>query len=328
MREKNHVGYNPDIKERHEDSSHVLVDHLLEKTNLQSVGKSIKEALYLLAEQGKEFVSFEEHSVQMIDYLYQEIGKDFLTEEEYQIARQGTVLSDIGKAGGPMMTELDKRLAVALYSFKNVPGGSSKTVMSLLHDHAPDLVRQLEVADEGTLLQELSHLTQSAELSLSGEDDWKNVTLQSFWSGGHTMWTYQHLMQPDTQVDPSVFPSAVLHHVFEGQNPGNILLNNGEFNQPYGERTVFGKPELLVLLVDKYDAMVERGKIGSKEGAIERISHDQAIASLSNLIGIARTESSLFAHVVLDSMARNMICNQAEQILQMMEEHLQSFHIQ
>jgi hypothetical protein len=57
-------------------------------------------------------------------------------------------------------------------------------------------------------------------------------------------------------------------------NPDSLVAEDGHFTKYFGKHASFERPEKLVILLDKYDAALRRG----------RCTHDQAIASLREAI--------------------------------------------
>jgi hypothetical protein len=57
-------------------------------------------------------------------------------------------------------------------------------------------------------------------------------------------------------------------------NPDSLIAEDGRFTKYFGKHASFERPEKLVILLDKYDAALRRG----------RCTHDQAIASLREVI--------------------------------------------
>jgi hypothetical protein len=70
-------------------------------------------------------------------------------------------------------------------------------------------------------------------------------------------------------------PAAATHHILENVNPDSLVADDGRFTKYFGKHASFERPEKLVILLDKYDAALRRG----------RCTHDQAIASLRDVIG-------------------------------------------
>ena len=62
--------------------------------------------------------------------------------------------------------------------------------------------------------------------------------------------------------------AAAAHHLLDGVNPEAIVDEDGNYSADFGENKHFHRPEKLVIVLDKYDALRRRG--GN--------SHEQAIA--------------------------------------------------
>jgi hypothetical protein len=86
------------------------------------------------------------------------------------------------------------------------------------------------------------------------------------------VWTL-HILQGDG-VPAEAVPAAATHHILENVSPDSLIAENGRFTKCFGKHAAFERPEKLVILLDKYDAALRRG----------RCAHDQAIASLREVI--------------------------------------------
>jgi hypothetical protein len=69
-------------------------------------------------------------------------------------------------------------------------------------------------------------------------------------------------------------PAAATHHILENVNPDSLVAADGRFTKYFGRHASFERSEKLVILLDKYDAALRRG----------RRAHDQAIALLRDVI--------------------------------------------
>jgi hypothetical protein len=97
------------------------------------------------------------------------------------------------------------------------------------------------------------------------------MTMREFWNL-HSAWTL-HVLQGDG-VPMEAVPAAATHHILENVNPDSLIAEDGRFTKYFGKHASFERPEKLVILLDKYDAALRRG----------RCTHDQAIASLREVI--------------------------------------------
>jgi hypothetical protein len=98
------------------------------------------------------------------------------------------------------------------------------------------------------------------------------MTMREFWNL-HSAWTL-HILQGDG-VPMEAVPAAAAHHILENVNPDSLIAVDGHFTKYFGKHASFERPEKLVVLLDKYDAALRRG----------RCTHDQAIALLREVIG-------------------------------------------
>jgi hypothetical protein len=97
------------------------------------------------------------------------------------------------------------------------------------------------------------------------------MTMREVWNL-HSAWTL-HVLQGDG-VPMEAVPAAATHHILENVNPDSLIAEDGRFTKYFGKHASFERPEKLVILLDKYDAALRRG----------RCTHDQAIASLREVI--------------------------------------------
>jgi hypothetical protein len=68
-------------------------------------------------------------------------------------------------------------------------------------------------------------------------------------------------------VPPGAVIAAAAHHLLENINPLAIIANDVRFQEYFAKGAMFARPEKLVILLDKYDALRRRSK-RSHEGAI------------------------------------------------------------
>lgn len=79
---------------------------------------------------------------------------------------------------------------------------------------------------------------------------------------------------PSKRCAERLVRTAGPHHILENVNPDSLVAADGRFTKFFGRHASFERPEKLVILLDKYDAALRRG----------RRTHDQAIALLREVI--------------------------------------------
>jgi len=104
--------------------------------------------------------------------------------------------------------------------------------------------------------------------------DVKKHTMIDLWNQ-HDYWTYDILTQYNQgKIDDKIIKIASTHHFFEGHNPAGIKKSEIEEITAAGALELVDK-YLILTLVDKYQAYLER----------EKISHQEAIKRLKSYIG-------------------------------------------
>lgn len=168
---------------------------------------------------------------------------DSFSEEGKSAILQGTVLSDIGKAGSPRMCEDERELVLRMYAVENVPEGHGLTVANFLRgvfrerqglssEQGRDSVWQF-----GAMLRRLDPFS---------SNDPEEVGMSEFWSKGHLVWTMESIV--GCNLPPLSVHTAGLHHRLEEIDPfdGSVPI---------------GLPVALVAILDKYQAFRERSKL-------------------------------------------------------------------
>lgn len=98
-----------------------------------------------------------------------------------------------------------------------------------------------------------------------------DMSMREFWNL-HSVWTL--LILRGDGVPPGAVIAAAAHHLLENINPLAIIAEDLRLKEYFDKSVLFARPEKLVILLDKYDAVRRRGKR----------SHDEAIAWLRQLI--------------------------------------------
>jgi hypothetical protein len=222
--------------------------------DLEQIRPSILARMRLLAET-TETVNDCERAVRIANdiFRYYDVLKPLrcFTALERRIVVIGTLFSDIGKSG-PAGAALDGQQLVA-----------EMFAVECLIDERTSVARFFEVyfpADAARRARRFGALGLDARM-----------TMRAFWNM-HSAWTL-HVLQGDG-VPMEAVPAAATHHILENVNPDSLIAEDGRFTKYFGKHASFERPEKLVILLDKYDAALRRG----------RRTHDQAIASLREVI--------------------------------------------
>lgn len=202
------------------------------------------------------------------------------SKKEQQIFAPGTLLSDIGKSGDIVVREADGEVRPA----KEIEVQATR---SIYESNAPlkrgeKYLRPNEVSvREGISMLYPDDEEKRAEIYVGLESigmDIENETMRDFFNR-HAQSTDDILREAN--VPAYIRCAASVHHLFEGVNPvdeeGNPLYDpkTGRFTRPdYTEK--IGRADLLIILMDKYDAARHRG--GGDRG------HDRAIQFLETYI--------------------------------------------
>lgn len=170
-------------------------------------------------------------------FEYYARGDAPLSETEKTTVRVGSLLSDIGKTG-PLAASLEQqRLVVRMFAVERVDD------------------EQMSVA---RFFSTYFGADASASIALFASLDLDpNLTLRQFWNL-HSTWTLE-LLQHST-VPPEAVAAAAAHHLLEHVNPRSIVADDDSFVLPFGSNLRFDRPEKLVILLDKYDAVRRRGR--------------------------------------------------------------------
>ena len=170
---------------------------------------------------------------------------------EQRIVLIGSLFADLGKTGPPNATEAEQRLIVEMFSVEGVRD-DQQPVSQFLAEHFPADASERE-----------------ARFSALGLD--ARMPMRAFWNL-HAGWTLE--VARSSGLPPEAVAAAASHHLLDNVNPGNIVTADGRYSADFGENVAFDRAEKLVILLDKYDALLRRG----------RRTHDEAIAWLGGLI--------------------------------------------
>jgi hypothetical protein len=221
---------------------------------LSEVDPDVCQRLGLLAEYS-ETVRDAQRIVQLARAFFDHYARRRPAESfdalEQRIVLVGSLFADIGKTGPPGATEAEQRLIVEMFSIEGVRD-DQQSVADFFAEHFPDDAAERQ-----------------ARFSALGLD--ARMPMREFWNL-HAGWTFEVARRgrlPDEAV-----AAAASHHLLEDVNPGDIVTADGRFSIDFGENVAFDRAEKLVILLDKYDALLRRG----------HRTHDEAIAWLREII--------------------------------------------
>jgi hypothetical protein len=247
--------------------------------DLEDASPAIRARMALLA----ETTSTVEDSERCVDlardvFRHYETSKPLqrFTELERRIVVLGTLFADIGKTGPAGAPPEGQRLIAEIFAVENVP------------DERMSVARFFEVyfpADAGDRTRGLGAL---------GLDP--RMTMRALWNL-HSAWTLR-VIRGDG-VPSEAVPAAAAHHLLENVNPDAIVAEDGRFTKYFGAHASFDRPEKLVILLDKYDAVRRRGH-GTHGDAIARL---RAVIAASPRFGADRTFFTLIED--LDAVGRS-----------------------
>lgn len=222
----------------------------------------VKARMVLLA----EFTATFDDGVRAMDmaekvFQCRELRFSPFSEGDKNIVRTGCLFSDIGKTG-PLRARLEQqRLIAQMFAVEGVRNDRMLVAEFFATYFSSDIERCLQ----------LFH-----ELGLDSA-----MPIRAFWNL-HSQWTYELLK--NSGVPAEAIPAAAAHHLLEHINPESMVADDGSFTQSFGANLAFDKPEKLVILLDKYDALRRRAQR----------EHAAAIAWLRSLLAT----HTRFAHDV------------------------------
>ncbi len=169
-------------------------------------------------------------------------GFAILDDTELREIFVGLLLSDIGKTGPEFpegMQETQKiqqiRDYLKLYSIKNIPNYESISL--------EDCIRKYFSEDKEMV----------SRFKAYGEDP--SQSMRNF-TNQHAHRSYK--IACNSGIPEDTIPAIALHHIFEDQNPDNLVAEDGHFTRDCGCNTEFHRPELLVVILDKLNAVQTR----------------------------------------------------------------------
>ncbi len=175
-------------------------------------------------------------------------GFSTLDETETKELYVGLLLSDIGKTGPEFhdgMKDGEKVMQIRdylkVYSIKNIPNYDSLSLQDCIRSYFTDPEELI------------------SRFTAYGEDP--NETMR-FFTNQHAHRSYK--IACNSGIPEDTIPAIALHHIFEDQNPGDLVAEDGHFTRSCGCNTEFHRPELLVVILDKLNAVQTRLTPGEK----------------------------------------------------------------
>lgn len=221
--------------------------------DLDDVAPAILERMRLLAET-TETVRDCERAAELAEDVFRHYDafkpRERFTARERSTVVIGSLFSDIGKSG-PADAGLDgQRLVAEMFAVERAR--ESATVRTFFDAHFR--------ADAAERVQRFCVLGLDPDMSM-----------RQFWNL-HSVWSLQ-ILRGDG-VPPEVVAAAATHHLLENVNPHAMFAADSNLTKYLGHTASFGRPEKLVILLDKYDAARRRS----------HRTHQEAIAWLHQVI--------------------------------------------
>jgi hypothetical protein len=208
--------------------------------DLDLVRPAILDRMRLLAEL-TETVRDCEHAAELAEEIFRyydarKPGKRFTALERHTVVI-GSLFSDIGKSGPADASTDGQRLVAEMFAVEHVPDGTV-SASAFFDTYFP--------ADASSRVQRFRAL---------GLDP--AMHMRAFWDL-HSVWTLQ-ILRGDG-VPPQAVAAAATHHLLENVNPHAMFVTDARLTRYIGDSASFGRPEKLVILLDKYDAARRRGQ--------------------------------------------------------------------
>jgi hypothetical protein len=216
--------------------------------DLESADPSLLERVRLLAEHPGTF----DDARRMVSYaerIFRHYDVTKPNEAFSALERQTVVLaclfSDIGKTGPAGASLEDARLVAEAFAVENVRD-DTQHVATFLRTYFPE---------------DAEH--RLARFAVLGVEP--TMSMRQFWNL-HSGWTLSIVEGAGVPLEACA--AAASHHLLEDVNPRAIVDDDDRFVRRFGANDTFDRPEKLVIVLDKYDAVTRRGGL----------THDRAIA--------------------------------------------------
>lgn len=173
----------------------------------------------------------------VFDHYEQHKPSERFSPIEKRIVVVGSLFADIGKTG-PANADADgQRLIVEMFSVEGVRDDQQPVAQFFTTYFAADAA---------------SRLQRFRDLGLD-----PSMTMRAFWNH-HTDWTFD--IVHDGGVPEEAVAAAATHHLLDDINPRDVVAADGTFSIDFGDNARFDRAEKLVILLDKYDAVIRRGR--------------------------------------------------------------------
>jgi len=205
-----------------------------------------------------------QYATRIFDYLRSNEPEHALRPEEEQIVKLATMLTDIGKVG-PDNASLEQQEAIAeIFSLRSTFNIHKTTLEQFFAIEFPKEFPDKETEPILKMACTLPGVT-------------PDMSMRQFYNM-HVWWSLSVLENSGFPMEAAL--TASTHHLLEGQNPHNIIDEGTYQFQSFGVDRPIGKPEVWVILLDKYDANRTRGKA----------SHVDAIKYLRKMVQHPKAE--------------------------------------
>lgn len=223
------------------------------------------------------------YAARVQEYMETQVPDKTMSDDELRVIQLASVLTDIGKLGpynaSPEQTEL-------LRQMYNYDAGLN-TAMSV------------ETFLQTCLAMQNTDERQAALRVLEGLGVTANTTMREFYNL-HVVWSLDVAEKSGLPHDPMILAAA--HHLLEYNIPKNIVdLQTGYFNpESSGLTGPITRAEVLVELLDKYDAFLHRDQQHTHDEAIAYLRRRTAIGAGSPLDTMPDFARALYTEAIHD----------------------------
>jgi hypothetical protein len=198
-------------------------------------------------------------------FAYGESIGEVFAEETKSLVLQGSLLTDIGKTGSPQASRTQQLITTKIFSIDDPKNCDPSTVSFYTH-----LIECFGSGRGSAMYAELYGFDDDIDRDLDGASG----TLFTFrkFIDKHTSWGLELLRE--NGIPERVATAAMSHHFLESVNPHHILDDNGVYRSLGDSTTSIGTAEVLITLLDKYDAIRTRSGV----------DHETAITYLTNIV--------------------------------------------
>jgi hypothetical protein len=208
--------------------------------DLDSVKPSVIERLQVLAQHSQTVLDSTRMIARAWDiFRYYEQAKpaEVFTALERRIVVLGCLFSDIGKTG-PVGASVDGQALIAeMFSVEGVREETQSVGQFFITYFPADAVERTRRFEA---------------LGLE-----PTLTMRQFWNL-HSVWTLE--ITEAGGLPPEVIAAAATHHLLDNVNPGAIVAEDRRFTRSFGDNASFDRAEKLIILLDKYDALLRRSR--------------------------------------------------------------------